>query len=44
MCRARERGDKRRGALVSAESIIAALVSVALVLYLLYTLLHPEEF
>lgn len=29
---------------MSAETVIAALVSVALLVYLLYTLLHPERF
>jgi K+-transporting ATPase KdpF subunit len=29
---------------MSAEAVIAALVSVALLAYLLYTLLHPERF
>jgi K+-transporting ATPase KdpF subunit len=29
---------------MSAETIIAALVSVALLVYLLYTLLRPERF
>jgi len=29
---------------MSAETIIAALVSVVLLVYLFYTLLHPEEF
>jgi K+-transporting ATPase KdpF subunit len=29
---------------MSAETVIAALVSVALLVYLLYTLLRPERF
>jgi len=29
---------------MSAETIIAALVSVALLIYLFYTLLRPEKF
>ncbi len=29
---------------MSAETIIAALVSVVLLVYLFYTLLHPEKF
>ena len=29
---------------MSAETVIAALVSVALLAYLMYTLLHPERF
>jgi K+-transporting ATPase KdpF subunit len=29
---------------VSAETVIAAVVSVALLVYLLYTLLRPERF
>jgi len=29
---------------VSAESIVAALASVALLVYLVYTLLRPERF
>lgn len=29
---------------MSAESIVAALVSVALLVYLVYTLLRPERF